>query len=202
MLRLITLAFAVVLLSGCQSFNEKHVQGNLGSPFYQVPVASRITLKQQLTIPARRDRIYLVDGQVLQWQDVNIYRAYCMLQVFTVKAVAQTVKPTQFVVQRVFQDTIFQLALQGPVQVAQVDRDGGVMEYRVVVTVMELFSENEPEVIRLTCGRWELPPDMPHVTINDIHKQLGSIFDLTLATKEMQRDTTMRRTSGESRSGY
>jgi hypothetical protein len=125
-----------------------------------------------------------------------------MLQVFTVKAVAQTVKPTQFVVQRVFQDTIFQLALQGPVQVAQVDRDGGVMEYRVVVTVMELFSENAPEVIRLTCGRWELPPDMPHVTINDIHKQLGSIFDLTLATKEMQRDTTMRRTSGESRSGY
>jgi hypothetical protein len=43
---------------------------------------------------------------------------------------------------------------------------------------------------------------MPHVTINDIHKQLGSIFDLTLATKEMQRDTTLRRTSGESRSGY
>jgi hypothetical protein len=76
------------------------------------------------------------------------------------------------------------------------------MEYRVVVTVMELFSENAPEVIRLTCGRWELPPDMPHVTINDIHKQLGSIFDLTLATKEMQRDTTLRRTSGESRSGY
>ena len=202
MLRLITLAFAVVLLSGCQSFNEKYVQGNLGSPFYQVPVASQITLKQQLTIPARRDRIYLVDGQVLQWQDVNIYRPYCMFQVFTVKAVAQTVKPTQFVVQRVFQDTIFQLALQGPVQVAQVDRDGGVMEYRVVVTVMELFSENAPEVIRLTCGRWELPPDMPHVTINDIHKQLGSIFDLTLATKEMQRDTTLRRTSGESRSGY
>ena len=192
----------VVMLAGCQSFNEKYVQGNLGSPFYLVPVASRITLKQQLTIPAHRDRIYLVDGQVLQWQDVNIYRAYCMLQVFTVKAVAQTVKPTQFVVQRVFQDTIFQLALQGPVQVAQVDRDGGVMEYRVVVTVMELFSENAPEVIRLTCGRWELPADMPHVTINDIHKQLGSIFDLTLATKEMQRDTTLRRTSGESRSGY
>ncbi|MFQ5757274.1 MAG: hypothetical protein ACE5H7_14440 [Acidiferrobacterales bacterium] len=202
MLRLTTLAFTVVLLSGCQSFYEKNVQGNLGSPYYRVPVDSRITLKQQLTIPAHRDRIYLVDGQVLRWQDVNIYRPYCMLQVATVKAVAQTVKPTEFVVQRVFQDTIYQLALQGRVQVAQIDKDGGVMEYRVVVTVMELFSENEPEVIRLTCGRWELPPDMPHVTINDIHKQLGSILDLTLATKEMQRDMKMRRTPGGSGSGY
>ncbi len=202
MLRFVIVAVAMVVLPGCQSFYEKNIEGNTNSPYFLVPVDSTITLKQELTIPANRDRIYLVEGQLRRWQDVDVYRPYCMLQVATTKRVPQTVKPAEFVVQKVFQETIYQLALQGPTQVAQLDRDGGVMEYKVVATVMELFSQNEPEVTKMTCGRWELPADMPHITINGIHKQLGGIFELTLATDEMQRNTKMRRSSGGSGLGY
>ena len=118
------------------------------------------------------------------FQDTNEYLAYCALQTRTRKDTAQTIKPDEFVVEKNHRQTIYQLALGKPLVLAQMDGGGGgVMGYRVLVTVMELLSTSQPDVTRLTCGKWDLPPDVPHITIRDKREELGNIFRLVLADR-------------------
>ncbi|MFQ5757272.1 MAG: hypothetical protein ACE5H7_14430 [Acidiferrobacterales bacterium] len=178
----ISVVVVVVFLAGCQGYYDRHIYGNEKSPYFKVPVDSRLILNQELAIPANTDRIYFQHGQVRSFQDTNEYLAYCALQIRTRKDTAQSVKPGEFVVEKSYRQTIYQLALRAPLLLAQMDGGGdGVMEYRVMVTIMELLSTSQPDVIRLTCGKWDLPPDAPHITIRDMREELGNIFRLVLA---------------------
>ena len=173
-----------VFLAGCLGYYDRHIYGNEKSPYFKVPVDSRLALDQELIIPANTDRIYFQHGQVRSFQDTNEYLAYCALQMRTRKDTAQTVRPDEFVVEKSYRQTIYQLALGEPLLLAQVGGGGdGVMEYRVMVTIMELLSTSQPDVIRLTCGKWDLPPDAPHITIRDMREELGNIFRLVLADR-------------------
>ncbi|MFQ5993917.1 MAG: hypothetical protein ACE5K1_02385 [Acidiferrobacterales bacterium] len=171
----IFIAAVSVLLAGCQT-----VVGNENSVYYRVPVDSTLVLTRTVMVPAKHDRIYFRKGKMLTWDQIDQYQPYCVLQLFTKKDVPQTVKPGEFVVQKVYSQTYFQLAQDARVHVARFD-EGGIQEYRVVVTVMELFSNSQPDVLKMKCGKWGLPQDISNVTINMIRQELAGVFSLELA---------------------
>ncbi|GMQ89893.1 MAG: hypothetical protein BMS9Abin10_0228 [Gammaproteobacteria bacterium] len=178
----IGLVAVFVFLAGCQTYYDRFVDGNERSPYFEVAVDSKLVLKDRLTIPANTDRVYFQNGRIYTAQDTNEYLAYCMLQTRTRKDTPQTIEPDEFVVRKVYQQTIYQLASGESLRLAQIDGGGGgVMEYRVDVAIMEISSEKQADITRLVCGRWELPLDQPHITIADMRTALGRIFELRLA---------------------
>ncbi|NIO40864.1 MAG: hypothetical protein GTO41_12185 [Burkholderiales bacterium] len=46
---------------------------------------------------------------------------------------------------------------------------------------MELHSETQPDVVRMTCARWGVPQELSNVTVAGIRKSLGDIVTLELA---------------------
>ncbi|MFQ5993918.1 MAG: hypothetical protein ACE5K1_02390 [Acidiferrobacterales bacterium] len=182
-MRTVVVCVCALLVSGCQNFYQEHVFGNENTPYFKVPVGSKFTLKRELSVPAKSDSVYFQQQEIRLWYNVNIWLAYCVLKTHTKKDVPQTIKPDTFVVQKVYWDWYYQLAL-APIQVAQMDRDGGIMEYRVVTMVMELFSESQPDVVKLICGQWDFDPDMPHMSIRIMRHELKDVFSLEVALKQ------------------
>ena len=112
--------------------------------------------------------------------DVNRYLPYCELQISVPRARAQRVDPDEFVIFRVYQMSKFQLASNGIMRVGMKDDDADGEDFQLMATVMELYSERQPEVQRLLCAAWGLPQDMSFVTIRMIREQLAGFFELTL----------------------
>ncbi len=180
MLRLISVTL-VFFLSGCTVFTNLHqkYQGNENSPYYRVPVDSTLVLNQPLTIPVRHKRVYFQDGRPLAFYEVNQYQPWCVLRIRAKKDVAQTIAPDEFVVSEVTREHLYELA-RLPILVAQFDPGGTEMTYEVVATRMELSSDTQPDVQRLSCSRWRIPQDRYWVAIRHVRETLGSIFDLRL----------------------
>jgi len=49
------------------------------------------------------------------------------------------------------------------------------------MTIMDLYSAKQPEVIRISCQHWSEPNDGEHLNIKEIRKTLGNIFTLSLS---------------------
>ncbi len=181
MLRFISVAI-VLWLSGCTVLNELHQrhQGNEGSPYYRVPVDSKLVLNQAVIVPAKKRRVYFQYGRPLAFWEVNEYRPWCVLRMRTKKDVAQKITPDEFVVRSVSREPLYEIA-RLPVQVAQFGSDGTDFTYEVVATRLELYSDTQPNVQTLSCSKWGVQQDRFHVTIRSIRETLGDIFDLQLA---------------------
>ena len=169
---------AVALVVGCQSYYRDRIYGNENSPYFSMPVESRVVLKEELEIPTRSDRVFFQDGKIVPIRQVNRYLPYCHLEVDVWKERPQRVAPDTFVVRRVYDELRFQLAVHH-VRLAQKGRGG--MDYHVLARVHELASEKQPDVRFLVCADWGPIQDSERVTISTMRKQLGRYFDLQLA---------------------
>ncbi len=175
---------AVAFLTACANYYARHIYGNEESPGFKVPVDSRFVLTRSLTVPAGSDRIFFQGGRLSRWYEVNLHLPYCVLKLHAKKDVPQIVHPDTFVVQKAFWETVYQLAA---LQLAQLWPEDGMMDYRVVVLVMELYSERQPDVRRLTCGEWGLPRDIANITVSMIRRLLAEWFTLELALEDVAR---------------
>lgn len=194
MYRFLAVALAIVL-SGCFSaYYEKHVKGNEKSPLFKVPVDSKFVLNQELTVKPKRKWVHFQNAKILRRQDVNRYIPYCALELHTKKDIAQRVTPDRFVVHKVFHEDIFYVAQGERVQVAQLDQSNG-QTYQAIAMVMELFSEKQPDVLKLICVEWGLPQDIAYITIRMIRRILSDIFILELADASARPGPRIRRES-------
>ena len=134
MLRFISVAI-VLWLSGCTVLNELHQrhQGDEGSPYFRVPIDSKLVLNQALTIPAKKRRVYFQYGKPLAFWEVNEYRPWCVLRMRAKKDVPQRIVPGEFLVNDVSREHLYEIA-RLPVQVAQFRSDGTDFTYEVVAT--------------------------------------------------------------------
>jgi hypothetical protein len=48
--------------------------------------------------------------------------------------------------------------------------------------VIHLRSSRQPDVLRMTCGRWDYPGAASRLTIREIRDTLGELFTLRLST--------------------
>lgn len=198
MIRFAPLAVAVIVLAGCQAFTNynQRFYGKEESPYFRVPIDSTLVLNRELTVPVKRKRVFFQYGQPLasHWE-VAVYKPWCVLRLDTKKDVAQRIKPDKFAIRKVERENLYQVALAGPIQVAQREPDGTDFTYEVVASVMELYSESQPDVVNLSCTRWGVPQDRYWVTISSIRETLGDIFTLQLATTSAEAAPGIRRKS-------
>lgn len=176
----ITLLICAVLLVSCQPAYLKDGRPNENSPYFEIPVDSKVVLHQTLTVPAYTRNVFFQRGQVLLFYYVNEFIDYCALTVYAKKQVPQTVKPDTFVVTKVYREYLYDLA-DASVVLAQAFQDDDGETWHVLATQMELQAKNQPDVIRLTCAAWGLPQDISNVTLAGIRKSLGEIATLELA---------------------
>lgn len=175
----IALVVCTVLLTACQPVYLKDGSPNENSPYFEVPVDSKFVLHQTLTIPPHQQYIYFQHGKAVPFQDVNEFIAYCALTLHAKKQVPQMVKPDTFVVTKVYRQYLFQLA-EATLTVARVFERGDGETWQVLSTQMELRSQTQPDVIRMTCAEWGIPQDISNVTVAGIRRSLGQLVTLEL----------------------
>lgn len=173
----------VVLLGACQT----SYQGNEDSPYFKVPVGSTLILNNDITIPPYKAGVYIQGGQIMPLSQVNKYYPHCKFEVLKIKDAPQAVKSDTFVIEKVAQeitDTVdtgqLQLAASSiGIGINISDSDGPSVQ--AYVTRMNLHSERQPEVFRLSCGQWAYPSQGQQVMINEMRKALGNLLTLQLA---------------------
>ena len=169
---------ASVTIAGCESYYKQNVYGNESSTHFTVPVDSVFELERAVTIPESRSRIFFQGGRMMELGKVNRYGAYCSLDMATRKTRPQSVKPDRFVVRKVRREYRYQLAdAARRVRVAQLDQGGGT-DYLVVATILEVYSAEQPDVLRLVCAKWGLPQDHSYLSIEVIRAVLDGFFTL------------------------
>lgn len=158
----------------------------VSSPYYLLPAGSRLVLKQTLTIPPNRARVFIQNGKVVSEQEKDQYYAHCWFLSHKVLKTAQKIEPGIFTVikTRKLENDV---RLTSPIKLAslrfigQMGSDNGVtaIEY---TTELNIHSDSQPDIFRFACTRWEDPLDAEHLTVKKIEQTLGDIAKLELAS--------------------
>ncbi|HKQ30924.1 MAG TPA: hypothetical protein VJS66_06545 [Burkholderiales bacterium] len=179
------------LLGACQPAFINGVP-NEDSPYFEVPVDSKLVLRRQLTVPARADGVYFQRGQAMPWSAVNIYGTYCFLKLVTRRDGSQTIEPDEFAMRKVGQErrlylgylpsTRIQVAALGTdtMLTARVDSQGSD-GYEILAAVLYLQSSRQPDVSQLACADWSIPQGHHPISVRKIRQTLGDWFDLQIA---------------------
>ena len=187
-MRRFMILFLFTLIPACQSAYINGVP-NERSPYFQVPIDSKLILNRTITIEPAQKTAYFQRGRTIPWHQVNKYGAYCALALERTRDVEQTVRPGEFVVHKVSDENLFTIAKAGERNLVPIAfklhvadmRDSNGMAYEVLATVMELRSDTQSEVRRLTCADWGIPQSTPFLTVEKIRQSLGDFFSLKLA---------------------
>lgn len=182
MARALMLMVVVVLLGACQT----SYLGNEDSPYYKVPVGSRLILNNDIAIPPYKAGAYIQGGLILPLSQVNKYYPHCKFEVLKIREAPQTIKADTFVIDKVVQE-ITDTVDTGRLRLAGIGiginigaSDGPSVQ--AYATRLNLHSDRQPEVFRLSCGQWAYPNQGQQVTINEMRKALGNLFTLQLAS--------------------
>jgi hypothetical protein len=184
MLYRIACAAIAAVLSGCQT--SSHI-GDENSPFYVVPAGSRLLLQQELQIPPNSLAAYIQNGRVMQNSEVQHYYPFCKFELNQISATARTVQPDEIVVTKGSQQRLKgATALAAPVMLARrglhmssLDNDDRTT-MESFTTRMDLRSEKQPDIFRLSCAVWDDSGIGKHVSIANIRQTLSGVFTLIL----------------------
>lgn len=170
------LAISLVILTACQSWHDP----SENSPFYPISVGSRFILKQPLSIPADRASVYIQRGQIVPYNGRDTYYANCKFELNTLKPVAQTVDPDEFTVSKVTQYIRLNQLYESGQMYAQISGKGDVSS-KLYAWIIYLRSSRQPDVLRMTCGRWDYRGAARQLAIQEIRDTLGNLFTLQLS---------------------
>jgi len=164
------------LFSGCAT----HQQYETALSYGRIVAGSRITLHQELVIPANQVRLFLQRGQVLT-NNFDQYYPHCNFEIRTLSDHAWSIVPDEFLVTRVRQGFEEVVSLK-PIKVAAL---GATALYYAVYPMVSryihlyLASERQPDVMRLTChGAFDELPDADLPTVDEIGEALGGLATL------------------------
>ena len=133
------------------------------SPYFVIPAGSRLVLHQAVTIPAFSAGVYLQGGSWMPWAQISRYHPHCKLELQQPLDSAQTVAPDEFVITRAGEEVETQEGLE------------------VRARVLELRSERQPRVRRLSCAIWQTAAGGQPVSGRELRQALGEIFTLEIA---------------------
>lgn len=168
------------------------------SPYYQIPPGSLLEVKQTLTIPANRARVYLQYGKVITEKQKDRYQPNCWFLSWKLMETQQTIMPDTFTVMRsakaedyVQNTSSIKLAsrsisVESGIGVSIGARDGtGVLGgdapmATVFTTQLFIQSEKQPDIRMLECSHWDDPSTGEHLTVQQIQDALGTIVTLRI----------------------
>jgi len=172
---LTTIVICSALFSGCSFVPPK----DINSTFFSPPPGSTLTLKRSITIPANDTRVRIQEGKIQpSYSALDSYYPNCEFELYSISEQQRVVEPDTFTITKVIRNEEV-VSLPHLNKVAGISFGGGPPLYDYQ-TIMEIRSNNQPDVVKLTCAQWEDSNDGQHITIRQIRKTLGQFFELSL----------------------
>lgn len=159
------------LLSACQGVPER----NEGSPYFELPVGSRLIVQRDLALPAGGG-LYLQKGRAGPWHAINRYLPYCIFEPSKAAPAERVLPAGELIAVRVWRELRF-----GASAALQLAAGQSFQPYHVLATVIELQSTGAEANFRLSCAHWGLPQPRSYLTIRDIRGALGAAVTLSLS---------------------
>ena len=175
------LVLLLTVLGGCQIVPERSEQ----SPYYPVPVGSKLVLNQPLHFAAD-DVSLFVQGERVGYFSANKYYPHCKFELWTRLDKPRTIEPDTFTITRVSRESRYTQREMSPTVMKAAWRmfsrgDQGGASYEITSWVMYLHSDKQPDVYRITCEHWQEPIEATPLSIAEIRQALGDVFTLELA---------------------
>lgn len=150
----------------------------------RVGIGSTFVLHESLIVPTGHARVFIQGGEVVAKPQLNRYRPHCNFEVRTISDGSSRIEPDTFLVTDIEEDEEEVVTRAEPMRYAALaensDHQGGVNLITQFVRHW-LYSERQPEVMRLTChGAFDVPFYAQPPSIAEIREALGERVTLNL----------------------
>ena len=180
-LRMATVAGLLCLLSACASTGSGEGWGSLP------PAGTRLTLNQDVVVPAGASRVFIQYGNVVPHRALNQPFPYCKFQLNRSRdelGRPHTIVADEFVIEKVYR-RVDRHTAGVPRQVAAAPLiRGGDRSAETLAVTMEIVSPRQPEVDRFVCAAWAEPDIFNFPSVAEIRRTLGDIITLTAPVPE------------------
>jgi hypothetical protein len=152
------------------------------SPFYVPPVGSRVVVKQPLTVPPGKTRVFLQYGQIIPRSERDDYAVNCNFEINTLSDSPRTIEVGSYTVSRSLRRSD-DIVSREPLRVAASGGLAGVMMFRsdggtpvlFEEAVLTLTSTPPTDVRELACrGAMDEPTEMRLPTLAEMRQALGA----------------------------
>lgn len=177
--KLVVFVAASLFLTGCQQGSVRDETSFLS----RVGVGSTFVLHESLIVPGGHTRVFLQRGKVVSKVQLNRYHPHCNFEVRTLSDGSARIEPDTFLVTDVEVDEEEIVSRPDPLRYASFanDNDDGGVSLITLFVRHWLFSERQPEVMRLTChGAFDVPFYARTPSIAEIREALGGRVTLNL----------------------
>jgi len=167
-----------VLLVGCASLESP----DPASPYYAYTSGWAARLNQPLTIPRDAATVRLQYGEIVPRNSVQEHDPYCVVELNTVYAEPQVLKPGRFEVWRVTRSVETLAATASPFVKARYVFDDGGPSFLYYKTEFHLRDPAQPNLRSMTCAWDQMAPMsrtfMRHLTLDEMRSALGNWITL------------------------
>ena len=176
------LVLLALTLTACQSTAPLPVS----SPYYLIPVGSRLVLQQPIEIAPTSATVRLQFGKIVSRFNSQDFEPLCVFESRIVGETAQIIEPDSFEIIRVRRDYNTLSAQAAPrTGLIKVFADSGGGSRLYYKTELFLRSTKQPQILVMTCQHaWEPGSsglDLRPLTVDEIRQALGAYFTLQLA---------------------
>lgn len=168
----------MLVLGGCASLEST----DPASPYFAYATGWVAQLHRPLTIPPGAATVRLQYGQIVPRNGVQEQDPFCVVELETVGAEAQTLQPGRFEVWRVTRSVSpIPVAAPAAVRVAHFGLDVGPT-FLFYITAFRLRDPAQPNLRGMTCAWNQMAPGnqplMRHLTLDEIRGALGDWITL------------------------
>jgi hypothetical protein len=169
----------MLLLGGCAGLESP----DPASPYYAYSTGWTVQLKRPLTIPPDAATVRLQYGRIVPRNSVQEHDPFCVVELNTVRAEAQTLQPGRFEVWRVTRSVSpITAAAKSPLIQARHADDDGDPSFLYFITEFRLRDANQPKLRSMRCAWNQMAPGnralMRHLTLDEIRWALGGWITL------------------------
>ena len=153
------------------------------SPYFFIPVGTKLIVHKKITIPANKARVYIQGGKLIPGQP-DQYHGHCWFLSWKVLEREQTIEPGVFTVtgSQKYDDYVnkkseFQLAAKRSFTDLQLfDTRTAVKR----VTTLKIHSDKQKDIREFSCGYWDSYFDGDHLTVAEIQQVVGGLVEIKL----------------------
>lgn len=153
----------------------------------RVGIGSTFVLNESLMVPSGYARVFIQGGNVVAKARLNRYQPHCNFEIRTVSNGSSRIEPDTFLVTGVEEDEEEIVSRPEPLRYAAVGDNGNEGGANLIARFVRhwLYSERQPEVMRLTChGGFDMPFYAQTPSIAEIRDALGKQVTLNLVQEE------------------
>lgn len=173
-MRYTLLLFMTLSLVACQLPIEK---GEQAPAYMAVAAGSELLLTQNITIPANQTSVYIQYGKVTTYSGRDQYYPNCKFELYSISDMPRTVQKGSFIIKRVMRDTGYASA-KLPLYAGPLSGSVGNPAAIIYSVIFSLWSQQQPDVFRLTCEHWADPLAGTDLTLDEVRKTLTPLLEI------------------------